>query len=95
MNLSLQVLHLLFPSGKKKGAKWRGGSSTMEEASKLYGEVRNKFILNILVRQYLAHIGSHRLNAQSLLLKDMTEIDWSYKEWAIIDGSFFFFFFFF
>ena len=64
----------------------------MEGASKLYAEVRNKFILNILVRQYLAHIGSHRLNAQSLLLKDMTEIDWSYKEWAI-DGSFFFFFF--
>ena len=66
----------------------------MEEASKLYGEVRNKFIFNILVCQYLAHISSHRLNAQSLILKDMTEIDWSYKEWAI-NGVFLFLFFFF
>ncbi|XP_063961476.1 uncharacterized protein LOC135155655 [Lytechinus pictus] len=36
VNLSLQVLPMLFPPGKKKGAKGRSGSSTKDEARKAF-----------------------------------------------------------
>nr|XP_054755401.1 uncharacterized protein LOC129261359 [Lytechinus pictus] len=36
VNLSLQVLPMLFPPGKKKGPKGRSGSSTMDEARKAF-----------------------------------------------------------